>query len=338
MSGNTVPVWLFTGPEIGERNAAIDRLRADCAKRSGNLDSHILYASDVRVGEALSLLQNGSLFADARFVVIRGAEGITRKDEVTQLADWIESAGGVEGAYLVLVSDEIGVDRRIEAAVPKENKRVFWELFEDRKERWIADFFRREGMEIEPEAVAAILDLVENNTEALRAACQPFALVHGKGYRLTEADVERVLSHNREESAFTLFDALAKGDLESALAINGKLSLSKDSSPVQTIAGLTYCFRRLADWHRLAAASAAGSGSMDEFSLKKAGFTSKRAVEQYRLASRRWDAPTTARALALLSSTDLELRSAGLQETRLELCLYSLLRANARRVAAMDAE
>jgi DNA polymerase-3 subunit delta len=327
------PIWLFTGPEIGERNAAVEAVRAAAAKGAGNLDSHTFYAADVRIGDVVSLLQNGSLFADARFVVIRNAELIKKKDDVEQLLAWVAEAEGGSDAFLVLVSDEIGVDKKIEAAVPKDRKRVFWELFENRKEEWIESFFRKEGYQVDQEAVAAILELVENNTDALKTACSRFTLFFPAGHRVTEADVESMLAHNREESPFTLFDSLAQGDLEGALGILAKLSLSKDSSPVQTVAGLTYCFRRLADWHRLAE-----SGAMDEFSLKKAGFTSRRAIDQYRAASRRWDAPAASRILALLESTDLSLRSSGtaLQDCQMELCLYAILRKGGKALAAAD--
>jgi len=142
---SVAPVWLFTGPEIGERNAAVEQLRAAAAKRSGQLDQHSLYVADVRIADVVSLLQNGSLFADARFVVLRNVEQIKKKDEIELLTAWIGESAGVTDATLVLVSDEIGVDKKLEAAIPKDQKRIFWELFENRKEQWIVDFFRKAG-------------------------------------------------------------------------------------------------------------------------------------------------------------------------------------------------
>lgn len=331
----TKPLWLFTGPEIGERNAAVEQVRAAAARQSGNLDSHSLYAQETPISEVVSLLLNGSLFADARFVVLRNAELIKKKDELELLASWAESAAKDTLSYLVLVSDEIGVDKKLEALVPKDNKRIFWEMFENRKEQWVTDFFRKAGLSVEPEATATILELVENNTDALKTACSRFPLFFESGHRVTEQDALDLLEHNREESPFSLFDAMAKGDLDASLGIWKKLSLSKESSPVQLIAGLTYCFRKLSDWHRLAA-----TGAMDDFSLKKAGFSGKRAIDQYRLASRRWDAEATARTLALLAGTDLELRSSGtgLQGVQIELFIYSAVMHGGRapEVAVRD--
>ncbi len=330
---SVVPVWLFTGPEIGERNTAVEQIRTAAAKQCGNLDSHTLYASDVQMGEVVSLLQNGSLFADARFVVVRYSEMIKKKDDIEIFTAWVEESSNIIDAFLILVSDEIGVDKKIEALIPKDHKRIFWELFENRKEQWITDFFRKEGYSIESGAVSSILDLVENNTDALRSACSRFTLFFPSGYCITEEDTGNILAHNREESAFTLFDTLGEGSLAGSLEILQKLSLSKESAPVQTIAGLTFCFRRLADWHGLAR-----TGAPDDFSLKKAGFTSKRAVDQYRRAAARWDMGSTQRILALLASSDLALRSGGgaLQDIQLETCIYAILAKGGRELAAAE--
>ena len=330
---SVAPVWLYTGPEIGERNTAVEQIRSAAAKSCGNVDSHTFYASDIRVGDVISLLQNGSLFSDARFAVIRNAELIKKKEDIELISSWAAESAGSTDVFLVLVSDEIGVDKKLEACIPKEHKRIFWELFENRKEEWITSFFRKEGYSIESEAVASILELVENNTDALKTACSRFTLFFPPGYRITEADTENILAHNREESAFSLFDTLAHGDLDASLEILSKLSLSKDSPPVQTIAGLTYCFRRLADWHRLAE-----TGATDDFSLKKAGFASKRAVDQYRTAAKRWNSAAAQRILALLASTDLELRSTGtaLQDCRMDLCVYSILKKGGQQLASAE--
>jgi DNA polymerase-3 subunit delta len=327
------PIWLFTGPEIGERNTAVEQLRTATAKRCGNLDLHTLYAGDVQIGEVVSLLRNGSLFADARFVVLRHAEQIKKKDDLEILASWAGGSSGIADAVLVLVSDEIGVDKKIENLIPKDQKRIFWELFENRKEEWIVAFFRKAGYGIEEEAVSSILDLVENNTDALRNACSRFTLFFPAGHRISEEDTSNILAHNREESPFTLFDTMSCGELSLSLEICRKLTLSKESVPVQTIAGLTFCFRRLADWHVLAR-----SGSADEFSLKKAGFTSKRAIEQYRRAAKRWDSSAVQRILALLASTDLAVRSGGgaIQDIQLETCIYAILTKSGKALAVAE--
>ncbi|AIW88959.1 DNA polymerase III subunit delta [Treponema sp. OMZ 838] len=327
----SVPLWLFTGPELGERNDALEALRKSAEKKYGQLDNHLFYAADTSIAVVLDAVQNGSLFAEARFAVVRNAEAIKKKEDIQALTQWAEQTPTEAGAFLVLISDEIGIDKKIEALVPKDHKKIFWELFENKKQEWIRRFFAQSKIGIEQDAIEVLLELVENNTEALKTTCAHISLFFEPGTTLTAETVERLLAHNKEETPFTLFDALSNANLEYALNIRQKLTLSKESSPVQLIAGLTYCFRRLRDWHNLAQ-----TGGLDDFSLKKAGFTSKKAIDQYRRASKQWSEQTVYRIISLLNKTDMQIRTMGqeLSGVLLDACLYSIIYNQGRELAA----
>ena len=327
----STPLWLFTGPELGERNDALEALRKSAERKYGQLDNHLFYAADTSIAVVLDAVQNGSLFAEARFAVVRNAEAIKKKEDIQALTQWAEQTPTEDGAFLVLISDEIGIDKKIEALVPKDHKKIFWELFENKKQEWIRRFFAQSKIGIEQEAIEVLLELVENNTEALKTTCAHISLFFEPGATLTAEIVERLLAHNKEETPFTLFDALSNANLEYALNIRQKLTLSKESSPVQLIAGLTYCFRRLRDWHNLAQ-----TGGLDDFSLKKVGFTSKKAIDQYRRASKQWSAQTVYRIISLLNKTDMQIRTMGqeLSGVLLDACLYSIIYNQGRELAA----
>ena len=157
----------------------------------------------------------------------------------------------------MLVSDETSVDKKLENCVPKDHKRIFWEMFENRKEEWIVSFFRKEGFSVDQEAVETILELVENNTDALRVACSRFVLLYPPAHRVTAEDVLNILEHTREESAFTLFDSLTEGDLEGAVEI-AQNCLSQGFR-------LFSCWRAYLVLRRLRTGTASRTGSMDEF-------------------------------------------------------------------------
>jgi hypothetical protein len=328
----SAPLWLFTGPELGERNDALEALRKSAEKKYGQLDNHLFYAADTSLSVILDAVQNGSLFANARFAVVRNAEAIKKKEDIQALTHWVEQTPAEDGAFLVLISDEIGIDKKIEAIVPKDHKKIFWELFENKKQDWIRRFFAQSKISIEQDAIDVLLELVENNTEALKNTCAHISLFFEQGTLLTAETVERLLAHNKEETPFTLFDALSSANLEYALNIRQKLSLSKESSPVQLIAGLAYCFRRLRDWHTIA-----HTGALDDFSLKKAGFTSKKAIDQYRRASRQWNEHTVSRILSLLNQTDMQIRTMGqeLSGVLLDACLYSIMYHQGRELGVL---
>ncbi|MEE0133239.1 MAG: DNA polymerase III subunit delta [Treponema sp.] len=322
------PVYLFTGPEVGERNDAILQLRVAARKKSGILDEHSFYASETKFPQIMNLLLSDSLFSSARFVVFYGAESLKKKEDLELLASWIESASESQ-TILVLVSDEVSCDKKLEALIPKGNKQIFWELFENRKEQWLVNFFKKNGFSLASDAIELILDMVENNTEALKTECSRFFLCFPSGHHVTAEDVEQILAHNREESPFTLFDALCEANrptvlrLDTSLGILQKLRLSKDSSGIQLIAGLTYCFRRLQSWHQLLR----GNPSPSEGDYRTSGFVSKKSRSQYQNASRLWGAAQTSQILALLSRSDMEIRSTGtaLEETILQTILYSIV-------------
>ena len=327
----SVPVYLFAGPEVGEKNDEILKLRVQSRKKYGALDEYTFYTADTRIADVMSILLNESLFADARFIVLNGAEQIKKKEDIEMLSSWINSSVN-STSTLILVTDENSCDKKLEALIPKENKRVFWEMYENRKEQWLIDFFKKNGYGITPDAVSMILDMVENNTESMRTECSRFFLCFQKPYTVTEEDVQKLLSHNREESAFSLFDSLCDvsrsptARLETALSILQKLRLSKESSGVQLIAGLTYCFRRLRAWHSLLAVNPHPS----DFELKTHGFGFKNVQTQYRNASKIWDSFAVTNILAALARSDMEIRTYGTvqEDTILNLLLYSIVLKN----------
>ena len=334
----SAPIYLYTGPEIGNRNDQVESVKASLIKKFGDADNYLLYASDSKIEDIIAKLQTESLFVPATCVVLREAELIKKKDEIELIATWLKNAR--DSAVLILVSDEISVDSKLDKLVPKENKQIFWAMDESRLGSWLQGYFRKNGYSIEPEAVDSILELTENNTEALRAECGRFFLCFTKEHLITDEDVEQILAHNREESAFTLFDAMANPSesptarLESALAILQKILLTKNNSPVMILAGLASCFRRLELWHSIHADGA----YLDDFALKTKGFASKTARNQYSRASRVWSFGQCAAVLASIAGADSEIRSSGttLQDTQLSILLYEIIMKNGGRVAKYE--
>ena len=332
------PIYLFTGPEIGNRNEQVETIKNSLTKKFGDLDSYLLYASDSKIEDIIAKLQTESLFVPATCVVLREAELLKKKEEIELIASWLKTAK--DTATLILASDEISVDAKLTKLVPNEHKQIFWAIDESRLGDWVRNYFRKNGYAIAPDAVDSILELTESNTEALRTECNRFFLCFAKDHEVTESDVEQILAHNREESAFSLFDAMANPSdaasarLESALSILQKILLTKNNSPVMILAGLASCFRRLELWHSIHA----GGAYLDDFALKTKGFTSKTARTQYARASRVWTFGQCAAILASIASTDSEIRSTGttMQETQLSLLLYEIIMKNGGRTAVYE--
>jgi DNA polymerase-3 subunit delta len=306
--------YLFTGPEIGEKADETERIRALLrGKHGASLEETTFYALEIPVGEMTGIMLNGSLFSSARLFVIKNAEAVKKKEDVKMLVSVLENLD--ISTTVILLSDENSVDRTIEKVVGT-NKRVFWELFESRKKEWLQGFFRREGYTVTADAVDAILEMVENNTGALRSQCRNLFLFCDKGRPVTAEDIERLLSRTRSESTFTLFSAIAAGDIERSIEILHTLLDAKESA-VSIFAGLIWCWHKLRDYQLLLA-----SGNANDFELKKIGLSSSKVRQDYVNAARIYGPDDVNRCIALTAETDVQIRTAGMPLERILLEWY----------------
>lgn len=315
------PVLIVGGPEIGRRNDFVRQSLERCAKEWGEKpEEHRYYAQDLGVPALLDLLMNGSLFSAGKFVQYLGADQVKAKADVQALAAYAKNPA--ERTTLVLVSDGYGVDKAIEDALGKDAKKIFWELSGAEMERWVHDYFRSQGLAIEPEAAEALLELVENNTEALRSECSRLALFFPKGARIEEAEVERYISHNRSEDAFSLFDRMASGTLEQALEVLAALLADRDGGGVGLLAGLLWSFRRLSKLH-----ADLEEGKPYEAAARGLRITSRKLLSQYDAARRRWPKAACYGIIAYCVEVDAQLRALGSahERTLLELFVYAAM-------------
>jgi DNA polymerase-3 subunit delta len=311
---------LFLGPELGKKQDALHDLRQKISRGGSPPEETSFYAGETGVSEMVAALRNGSLFADSRLFLIKNADLIKQHD-----ADLLASYMGApqDDTVLVLISENLSLAKGLENKVNREHKKIFYELFENQKTGWVEDFFSREGFRIEGGAVETILELVENNTDALRRECSRLVFFLDRGRAVTAKDVEDWLSHTREESAFTLFSRIAGGDFSRALESLHTLLAAKQAPPA-IFAGLAWCFRKLRDYLFLAE-----SGDLSDFSLRKIGLSAPRARDDYSRAARRYEPAGADACLALTAEYDIRIRSLGaaLEPVLMDLYLYKIFRA-----------
>jgi DNA polymerase-3 subunit delta len=318
MSRGEAP-YLLLGPEAGEKEAFLRRLLERLGKEHGGPpEVHRYYPFEGDLTEALAVLANGSLFAVHRVLLLNNAEAFTRKRELDLLADYC--AHPAPGSTLVLLSDEVArVDRRIEALVPRERKVIFWELFENQKQGWIANFFRTRRIQVEPQAIEFLLDMVDNDTLSLAGTCEKLALFFGAGSRIGFAEVEKILFHSKEENVFTLFERLALRDFPAGLEVLAQILLARESDAVQLLAGLAGQYRKLLAMKRLLEANYSAEEAGGRLAIR-----SKRAQRIYAEGCRRYDVSELEGIIQLTARFDLRVRSlkSTLHGLLLELYLY----------------
>lgn len=250
MSKRRPPVYLLLGPEIGRKADFISSVRETLQKNLGeNPEEHHIYPFKSNMQEVISLLQNTSLFTTHKIVIVSDAHDIKSKGDANLLVSYCKQPA--DDATLILASPKFSIDRRIEAAVPKEHKKIFWELFERDKHAWLHNFFRKADLVLTQEASEMILELVENDTQAMRRECERLSLYLDKGTVVDEDTVETYIYHSKAENVFSLFEKLAQNDFVGALEIYESIRLAGESDAVQLLGGLLWQLRRLMAFQRL---------------------------------------------------------------------------------------
>ena len=292
-------VSLFLGPEIGKKQNAIDEIR----KKYVDPEETVYYAGDAAISRIVSEMRNGSLFAGSRLFIIKSADLIKKKEDLDLISSYL--ANPSDNTYLILISEETSVARGLEKEIPAANKKIFWELLDSEKYEWVASFFRKEGFRIGAEGIQTILELVENNTAALKQECSRLILFLDKNREITGEEAEKWLSHTREESAFTLFTRIASGDFSRSLE-SVRILLAAKEAPPAIFAALASCFRKLIAYLTLKEA-----GVYDEWEYKKIGVSSPGAKRDYSAAGKRYNSNAAESCLALTAEYDFLLRAAG---------------------------
>jgi len=290
--------YIFLGPELGKKQNAVNSVKEKF--KGAELSS--FYPGETSVSEIANSIQNHNLFADKRIIIIKNAEIIKKKDDIELLVSCIN--GMEDDTALIFLSDEIKLAAGLDDAVPKNNRQVFYEMFEREKTDWLISFFKREGFNLERGCIDIILEMVENNTDALKRECSRLVNFLPRDKPVTPDEIEKWLAHNKEESAFTLFSRIAAGNLSKSLESLSVMLAAKESAQ-GILAGLAWCFRKLGDYLSLLENGEAGSS----FELKKIGLSSPKVREDYAAAARRYNTDSVEACLALTSEYDVLLRS-----------------------------
>ena len=317
----TNSVYLFLGPEEGKKKSEINKIETLLEKNlEEKPEKHRFYPFEKKVSEIISLMKNGSLFSNHKFVIIDNAEEIKKKSDVDLMVEICKKP--IKGNTLILKSSNNSIDKKIEKAIPKSNKIIFWELFENQKKGWITNYFSSFQQKISPNAIDHLLDMVENNTQELKIACEKISFFFDKGKLISEDDIDTYLYHSREENVFTLFEKMCFKDLDASLEINKKLTLSSESTPISIISGLLWQFKRL-----LNLKTALDNHSRLEDTMLKQGVRGKKNQLTYKTALGNYSLHELEKIILILSEYDFMLRNAKteMQKIIIEVLIYKCI-------------
>ena len=312
-------VHLLLGPEAGLKAAFVAELQQVAADVHGEVETSRLFPYELDVVELVATLRTPSLFSAHHIVLLQEAQDLKAGTGAGALAEYCKAPGS--DATLVLSSDGYAGDlpAALARSAPKARTQVFWEMFEDAKGRWVMQFFRDRHIEISPEAAGLLLEMVPNNTAELEAQCALIAAFYGGGASLEATDLDQYLYHGKQENPFTLFDRVARRDLQGALESLAIVLLARRAEPVQLLVALLSQFQKLADLKHLVA-----GGEQISAAMRKLRIHSKRMQQTYREADAAYDLGEVEAVHAALVEFDSRLRlfSSELAPALLQLAVY----------------
>lgn len=329
--------YLLLGPEKGLKEDFIKKIRSQAEP----CDVSKFYAFDDFEAEFYAQLNNNDLFAAHKLVILDEIQELKTVDKINPLVSYIQKPS--DCATLIITSTELYVNKGIMDAADAQGKgfvNKFYELFESKKNEWLTDFFRRNGLSIESSAVAAIIEKVENNVQEFENTCSQMVIylktVPDKTL-VSYEDVENFLTHTREDNEFTLFSYIAKGKTDSALECLHTLLRTKDAASVTAL-----CASRLASYFRRALSIHLnlknGCGMSlrygeDSSAFSKKVFEGDRPIsmpkdkEIYRDCCKNYSQKDIERILVTLSEYDIKIKEIGtaMQSLMMERCILDVI-------------
>ena len=203
------PVYLLTGSDRPKIDTALERLRRHFAAEAvGTASAH-----DVSGEQATALCNAGSLFGDARLVLITEVERWKAAD--TKALDAYLSAPAPT-TVLALVADELRKDAALLKVCAKAGEVLRYDVPKRNLAAWVAERFLQHGARAEPEACAALVALVGDDPQALAVEVDKLS-TWAAGEPIGEREVEALAAATAELPTYALTDAWGRRDVAEAL-------------------------------------------------------------------------------------------------------------------------
>jgi DNA polymerase-3 subunit delta len=199
------PVYLLTGSDRPKIGRALQRLRARVGDQSiEQLDSPPASGDDaVAACNAL-----GFFSGEARLVIVAGVDKWKAAD-VKAVAGYLASPA--PGTVLALVANDLKADSPLGKAVAKAGQVLAFAVPKRNLVGWVAEQFKAAGARAEPDACAALVQIVGDDLHQLAAEIDKLATWAGDE-PIGEREVEALAAAVAETPTFALTDAWALRD------------------------------------------------------------------------------------------------------------------------------
>lgn len=217
------PIYLLTGSDRPKIETALKRLRGHFVPEAIDVAS----ALDTSGESAVALCNAGSLFGDARLVVVEDVDG-RRDADRRRKGGWRAADVEAVGAYLrnpapdtvlALVGEDVKKTTALRKACAKAGTILEFAVAKKGLQGWVTEQFRQRGVQAEPEASAALVQLVGDDLRALATEVDKLA-TWAAGEPVGEREVEALVAPAADMPIYELTEAWATRDTARALAVS----------------------------------------------------------------------------------------------------------------------
>ena len=216
------PVYLLAGTDRPKIHTALERLRGHFPDEAVESVS----ALDASGDEAAGLCNAGSLFGDARLVLVSEVERWKAAD-VKALQAYL--AAPAPATTLALVAGELRKDAPLAKACAKAGDVLVYDVPKRNLAQWVAERFRQLGARADAEACALLVQLVGDDPQALATEVETLA-TWAAGEPIGEREVEQLAVAFAETPTFALTDAWGRRDAAAALEAS-EVILEREAKP-----------------------------------------------------------------------------------------------------------
>ena len=208
------PVYLISGSDRPKVDTAVQRLRAWFVPESVEAVS----ALEAAGADVVTLCNSGSLFGDARLVVVTDVDGRRREDSRPPTGGWKAADVEAIATYLTAPTPDtvlalVGLEVKKEAALAKACAKVGDLLLYDVAKRgrvtWVAERFRQAGVKAEPDAGLLLVQYIGD--EDLHGLANEITKIAtwAQGEPVGVTEIEQLVAPVADVPPFALTDAWA---------------------------------------------------------------------------------------------------------------------------------
>lgn len=264
----------------------------------------VLYGKDVSVNDIMSQARQYPFMGDKMLVVVKEAQELVKT--IDQFSSYFKSVQ--PSTILVFCYKYKTLDKRKELYKTL-SKSEFAEIFESNKlkdyqvEGWIKTLISDEKLEIEPKAVAMLVEFLGNDLSKISNEIDKLKIVLKNDKLITADLVEENIGISKEYNNFELINAVAYKNEAKAFGIAKYFALNTKNNPFVVTTSLLYnFFSKLLQYHGMIYKNA-GANPAD---IAKQLGINQYGLKDYQAASKIYPMKKVSQTIAVIREIDLK--------------------------------